>query len=62
MSGPDLSDVSRHGLPAAPRNDERLAEALLHVACRSEDDQAGRGGAWLTLAARPVLPPTRGLE
>lgn len=47
MSGPDLSDVSRHGLPAAPRNDERLAEALLHVACRSEDDYAGRGTAKL---------------
>ena len=47
MSEADLSDVSRHGLPAAPQNDERLAEALLHVACRSEDDQAGSGAAKL---------------
>ena len=47
MPGPDLRDISRYGMPTAPRDVERLAEALLHVACRSEDDHSDRGTAKL---------------
>ena len=47
MPEPDLPDVSRYGMPTAPQGNERLAEALLHLARRSEDDHAGRGTAKL---------------
>ena len=47
MSERDLPDVSRYGMPAVPQDNERLAEALLHVARRSEDDHSGRGAAKL---------------
>ena len=44
---PDLRDISQHGMPTAPQDNDRLAEALLHVACRSQDDHSGRGTAKL---------------
>ena len=47
MPGSELPDISRYGMSEAPSNDERLAEALLHVACRIEDDHSGRGAAKL---------------
>lgn len=47
MSGSELPDISRYGMSEAPPNDERLTEALLHVACRIEDDHSGRGAAKL---------------